>query len=448
MPVFVAADILLRAGREVNVVVAEAEGAKDMEIEAENILDLIFELVGPAEDMGVVLGETAHAEEAVQGAGTFVAVDRAQLAPADRQLTVAALLAVENPDMEGAVHRLELVLDLVDVHRRVHVLAVEIEMAGGLPQVLAGDMRGVEQLIVVAIVLVLPEILDQAAQLRPLGLPENEPGADFVADGEQLEFLAEAAMIALLGLFEVVEVFLEVLLVEEGGAIDALQHIAFFVTAPVGAGDTKQLEGLDERGVGQMRAAAEVGELAHLIEGDDFGGQVFDEFDLEFLFLAGEFLDGGGAAQLRALKRQGGAHQFLHLRLDGGEVLRREGLVVEEVVVEAVFDGRADGDLDIFAIDSAYCQGHDVRGAVAQHLEGLVAADLHRAENGVLFEGGGKIDQGVTNAGGNGLLALFVGKKAGQGLFHGRAGGDDHRRSLGNGDGDFTHELSEDKNKG
>ena len=36
--------------------------------------------------------------------------------------------------MEGAVHRLELVGHLVDDHGRIHVFAVEVRVAGGLPQ--------------------------------------------------------------------------------------------------------------------------------------------------------------------------------------------------------------------------------------------------------------------------------------------------------------------------
>jgi hypothetical protein len=139
--------------------------------------------------------------------------------------------------MKGAIHRLELVLNLVDVHRRVHVFAVEIEVARGLPQILASDMRGVEQLVVVAIVLVLPEILDKAAQLCPLGLPKDQAGADLVADGEQLEFLAELAMVAFFRFFQIVEMLLEVLLVEKGSAVDALQHVPFFIAAPVGTGN-------------------------------------------------------------------------------------------------------------------------------------------------------------------------------------------------------------------
>ena len=50
----------------------------------------------------------------------------------------------------------------------------------------------------------------------------------------------------------------EVLLVEERGAVDAGQHLAGLVAAPVGAGDRGQLEGADAARRGRVRAAAEV----------------------------------------------------------------------------------------------------------------------------------------------------------------------------------------------
>ena len=49
-------------------------------------------------------------------------------------------------------------------------------------------------------------------------------------------------MVALLGLFEPLQVRLELLLAEEGGAVDALQHLVLLVAAPVGAGHRGELE--------------------------------------------------------------------------------------------------------------------------------------------------------------------------------------------------------------
>ena len=49
--------------------------------------------------------------------------------------------------VEGAVHRLDLVLVSLDFHRLEHVVAVEVEVAGCLPQIQVGNMRGIQQLV-------------------------------------------------------------------------------------------------------------------------------------------------------------------------------------------------------------------------------------------------------------------------------------------------------------
>ena len=58
--------------------------------EVEHAHDLGVELVGAAEEVGVVLGEAAHPHQAVQHARALEAVDGAELRVAERQLAVAA----------------------------------------------------------------------------------------------------------------------------------------------------------------------------------------------------------------------------------------------------------------------------------------------------------------------------------------------------------------------
>src|SRR5258707_29206 len=65
--------------------------------------DLLFH----AEQVGVVLREAADAGHAVELAGFFEAIDRAELRQADRQLLIAAALGPVDLDVVRAVHRLE-----------------------------------------------------------------------------------------------------------------------------------------------------------------------------------------------------------------------------------------------------------------------------------------------------------------------------------------------------
>ena len=66
-----------------------------------------LDLIGADEQVGVVLGEAAHAGHAVEFAGLLEAIDGAELGQANRQIAVAALLGLVDLDVMRAVHRLE-----------------------------------------------------------------------------------------------------------------------------------------------------------------------------------------------------------------------------------------------------------------------------------------------------------------------------------------------------
>jgi hypothetical protein len=71
----------------------------------------------------------------------------------------------------------------------------------------------------------------------PLGFHRTRPLSDAVVDGEQTQRRAKHAVVAFLGFFETVEVFVEELFVEETGAVDAGELLAIAVAAPVGTGN-------------------------------------------------------------------------------------------------------------------------------------------------------------------------------------------------------------------
>jgi hypothetical protein len=99
---------------------------------------------------------------------------------------------------------------------------------------------------------------------------------------EKPEFAAEAAVVAFFGFFEAVEVLLQQLLVFEGGAVEALELAFRFVAHVEGRRDRHELHVLALRGVADVRAGAEVDELA-VLETRDFlaFGDLVDEVELE-----------------------------------------------------------------------------------------------------------------------------------------------------------------------
>ena len=243
--------------------------------------------------MGVVLGDVADAQEPVQGAARLVAVDEAGLGVTHGQVAVGAALVGEELDVRRAVHGLHAHGPVLHV-REVHVLPVHVPVAGGLEELDVVEDRRLDLAVAAGAVLGAPQRGQLVPEHHPVGLPERRAGAQ-LGEQEQVELPAELAVVARAGLLEPVQVLLEILLGVERRAVDAGEHLAVGVPAPVRAGDGEQLEGLDALGRRRVRAAAEVGERAVGVERDrlDAGvrDQVVDQLDLVVLVLAAEALE-------------------------------------------------------------------------------------------------------------------------------------------------------------
>ena len=111
-------------GAELDLELGEAECLEDRLGEVDAGFDLTFDLRGGAEDVGVVLGEAAHAQQAVHGARALVAVHVAELGVAHGQVAIALRRVFVDENVTRAVHRLQAVLGVVELHRRIHVVRV------------------------------------------------------------------------------------------------------------------------------------------------------------------------------------------------------------------------------------------------------------------------------------------------------------------------------------
>ena len=110
VPALVRADALHRPRRDLVDDVGEAEVAIYL-LQQRRVGDAFRQdVILGAEDVAVVLGEAAHAHQAVQRSRGLVAVAGAELAVAQRQFAVAAHALVVDEDVSRAVHRLDRVV--------------------------------------------------------------------------------------------------------------------------------------------------------------------------------------------------------------------------------------------------------------------------------------------------------------------------------------------------
>ena len=213
-------------------------------------------------------------------------------------------------------------------------------------------------------------LADEAA----LGVPEDEPRARDLLNAEEVELTTQDAVVARLDLLQPLEVRVEVLRVEERRPVDALQLLVLLVAQPVGARDGGDPEGLDAARGGKMRAAAEVGEAAVLVERDRVAGlgELLDEVDLHEVALRGVLGQPLVARFLHAHERLVARDDLRHARLDCGQVGFGERSLAVDVVEEAVVGGGPMAELGLGK--QLQNRGrHHMRGGVAQHLQrGLV----------------------------------------------------------------------------
>ena len=230
----------------------------------------------------------------------------------------------------------------------LRVLVIRI-MAAGLVQLDLADMRSVDRLIPAPDQFFLDERLEDATDHGPLGHPEDQAGSDERRDGEEVQLATEPAVVPLPGLLDLGDVGIEVLLVEERRAIDALKDLAIGLSFPVGPGDREQLERAHLARVRDVRPAAEVDEFPLAVEAEHavLVQLLVDVLDLERLAQIGDELAGLGYGQAKPLEWLGGFGDPGHLGFDGGEVVLREVPARhDDIIVEAVGGRRSEGQPD------------------------------------------------------------------------------------------------------
>ena len=307
----------------------------------------------------------------MQRALQLVAMDKTQLAHAQRQLAIGMRLAAVDHHAARAVHRLDAVILAVDLGG-VHVVLVMIPVAARLPQVAVHNQRRGNLDVVRLVVDVAPVINQRILERHALGQEERE-ARTLVAEHEQVHFLADAAMVAAGGLLHQLVVFLQLLAGAERRAADAGEHDVVLVILPVCAGKLGQLKRLERLGIGQVRANAHVDVFALLIEAEHrILRQIADVLDLVGFAALLHQLDRVLAAEHERLDRQVFLDNLRHLRLNRGQILVGELLVAQiDVVIEALLGRRAVSETRL-RIQALHRLRENVRGRVADDVQLLV----------------------------------------------------------------------------
>ncbi len=323
--------------------------------------------------MRIVLRKLADAHQSHQRTGSLIAVDHAELGHAQRQVAVRLNALFVNQQAARTVHRLDAELFFVFGLARVVVRAVFVPMAGNLPQNAVHNTR-CGNFDIAVMLLAIAHILNQlAVNLVAFVVPENRARRIFRLKVEQIHLAAEFAMVAFFGFFQHFQISLEVFFVRPGRCINTLQHFLGRVAAPVCACDFHQFEGVtDFAGGGYVRPAAEIRKCSLTIQRNRFVfRQVFNNFGLIMLTHVFEVFDGLVTRHDDTFELFVAFDDFMHFSFDFFKVFGRKRFFARKVVIKAVFNGRADGNLNVGPqlLDRLR---HDMRAGMAQDVKAFL----------------------------------------------------------------------------
>ena len=223
-------------------------------------------------------------------------------------------------------------------------------------------MRGVNEIVPRAVMLALPQVFHDPANARALRMPDYQPGPRLVVDGKQVELAPQRSVVAPAGFFQPLQMRVQRALRLERRPVDALQHRAILVPAPVRARHVQQLEGGNRAGGFDVRSGAEVFETAVRIGGNRLVFRyVGDDLKLERLIRV---------HPIDPLPRVFGILESviarddrLHPLLDFRQILRRERVFHQKIVVKAIVGGRSHAELGVREHGRHHIR-HDMRGGV------------------------------------------------------------------------------------
>ena len=327
----------------------QAKGAVHLIKKVDNVLDFSLNLLRRHEDMGIILGEVAHTEQAVEGTGQFMAMHQAQLTGTQRQVAIAVLLGLVHQHAARAVHRLDSVVLTVNLSE-IHIFLVMSPMTGLLPQLAVQNHRRLDFLIAIAAMYLTPVVNQLVADNHAVWMEEREARA-FLMDAEQVKLLAQLAMVALGSLLQHLQISIQLILLLKSSAVYTLQHLVLLAATPVSTCHALQLQCLYLAGGHHMRACAQIRELALSIEGNlRILRQVIYKLYLVILTGCPEHVQSLLTADQLALQLQVLLDNLVHFLLDVLQVILGEALLHVNIIVKAVLNGRADGQLHVLIL--------------------------------------------------------------------------------------------------
>src|SRR5215203_362299 len=167
-----------------------------------------------------------------------------------------------------AIHGLESVTCLAVDHRGEHRLPVMLQVSRLRKQGLVDQVPRPYVLVAVARLNLAHVIFHEVPDHFPFGQEERNAGSRIGREREQIEILADLAVVPGFRLLQPPEVGIELLLRRPRRTVDAGEHRVLLVAPPVGPRYVLQLESAEPARTGDVRAAAKIEEISLFVDRD------------------------------------------------------------------------------------------------------------------------------------------------------------------------------------
>ena len=287
--------------------------------------------------MCIVLSKLTNTEQTVQSTLHLITVIKTSLSQFHRKIPIRTWLGLVNQACTRAVHRLN--GKVLFIYRGgVHILFVVVPVTRSLPKGTREDQWGLNLLVAKASLHLMPVIGQSVAQSHAVWKPEWRTWTK-VGHHKELHLAANLPVVALLGLFNHLEVLSKLLFGTKGNTINSGEHLVVLIGLPIGARNAGQLESLNTLGVEHVRANAHVNVFTLLVEGDVcVRSKIANVLNLVRLAALLHVSDSLITRKLKRLNLEVLFDDLLHLSLNSWEiVLVNLGVSKINVIVETIF---------------------------------------------------------------------------------------------------------------
>ena len=206
-------------------------------------------------------------------------------------------------------------------------------------QLFSADMRGNNLIVLKLLLYFFQKLFEFQTKLSSFGKPQRKPGANNWRKSEKFEFFTDFSVVALFGFFNHHQIFVQHFLFRKCNSVKTSQLRAFFVAAPIRSGCAQYFYRFYIRSIGQMRAAAQIGEISLRVGGYGSVFEFVDEFYFVVFIAFREHVNGIGFRDAFSLNVFFGGDEFHHFLFDGwkigfldGDTLSGVNIVVKSIL--------------------------------------------------------------------------------------------------------------------